>query len=101
MGCVSMRDARDYPNTIEFAAEKYYENWKEWRKSCLRLDEYYGNWNELNDDSKEPFKIGVIAVLNAVNYFENKTCLDCGNYDENNCGGFGICDKFVPNGVIE
>ena len=108
-----MRHAEDYKNTIELVAEKYYEDWKIWRRECLNVPVYDGEWKKLQEDSKEAFKVAAVSILNAVNYFEDKTCKDCGYYDDDGiCFGYGenqefkhdpkcpICRTFAPAHLV-
>ena len=108
-----MSHAEDYKNTIELVAEKYYEDWKIWRRECLNVPVYDGEWKKLQEDSKEAFKVAAVSILNAVNYFEDKTCKDCGYYDDDGiCFGHGenqefkqdsncpICRTFAPAHLV-
>lgn len=102
-----MTDTKEYVNTIEHIAEKYYNKWKIWTG---RSDsDWYPNWCDMNESSKEPFKFGVITVLDAVNYFKSKTCKDCDFFERAPCitpeGDYSedpdkrICTNFVPKGM--
>ncbi len=109
-----MRDAKNYKNTIEFAAENIYSKMVErYDNSDLRIEEgEYPPYNNIPDITKKMYRCRVIDVLNAVNYFENKTCADCGYFDpvENVCfgedrehkehGNNPICGSFVPTGLV-
>jgi len=137
-----MRDANDYKNTIEFASEKVHNAWMDeklsqgfhspyecpifknasrpeqsymnkFRKNCEKCHTDLYPYPELPENIKEYDRVTVVAVLNAVNYFENKTCADCGYFDpvENVCFGEDrehkeqadnpICGAFAPKGLVE
>ena len=92
-----MRDAKDYKNTIELVAESIFEH--------IYGTSYYAR--------NEQAKSSVIAVLNVINYFEGKTCSDCGYFDPTDGICFGgdrehqeqadnpICETFAPKELVE
>ena len=137
-----MRDAKDYKNTIEFAAEKVHNAWMQEKlsqgfhapRSCPKFkalsrpeQSYFDKFQrvcdkchtdlypypELPENIKEYDRVNVIAVLNAVNYFEDKTCSDCGYFDPTDGICFGedrehqeqadnpICETFAPKELVE
>lgn len=132
-----MRSAKDYKNTIEFAAEKVHNAWMKQEENhgrhapinCPHVPDgivpdrngrYCENchwdmypYSELIEDHKDYDRDTVVAVLNAVNYFESKACSDCGYFDpiENICFGEDrehkeqpdspICETFAPKGFTE
>jgi predicted nucleic-acid-binding Zn-ribbon protein len=122
-----MRDARDYKNTIEFVSEKVHNAWmderikqgfhapadcplmegmlldksRKFKPRCVKCHSDLYPYSELPETIKDYDRVTVVAVLNAVNYFEGMTCKDCGYYEEGNCGGFGICETFAPRGLVE
>ena len=132
-----MRDAKDYKNTIEFAADKVHNAWMDemiyqgfhppencptyfkgclfnkFQKRCEKCHTDLYPYSELPENIKDYDRVTVIAVLNAINYFEGKTCSDCGYFDpvENICFGEDrehkeqpdspICETFAPKGLTE
>ncbi|MEN6294219.1 MAG: hypothetical protein ABFD07_19680 [Methanobacterium sp.] len=104
-----MRKAEEYPNTVEFAAEQLYNIYND--KYCD--GRYKQLYSELSEKDKEYFKDFVITVLNAINYFEGKSCSDCGYFDSEEKTCFGedrehdekpgglICKTFAPKSLVE
>ncbi len=134
-----MRDAKEFKNTIEFASEKVHNAWMEeklkqgfhapndcsrkitnaqvkrtlpkFNKHCDKCHTDLYPYSELPENIKDYDRVTVIAVLNAVNYFENKTCSDCGYLRNGVCFGYEqefaysddnpICETFAPRGLVE
>ena len=134
-----MRDAKDYKNTIEFASEKVHNAWmdeklkqgfhapldckepvkdgitwtQKFTKACSHCHTDLYPYLELPENIKDYDRVTVIAVLNAVNYFEDKTCSDCGYFDPSDGICFGgdrehqeqadnpICETFAPKELVE
>jgi len=80
-----MSDAKDYPNTIEPVAKILYE------ELMLSIQKEFGlpgpsfKWSDANERTHDYMKLKVITVLNAVNYFEGKTCKDCDFFERAPC----------------
>lgn len=101
-----MRDAKDYKNTVEFAAENLQNRYGERYNS-------ENQWDKIDEHSKELLRDCVGIILDTVNYFEGKTCSDCGYFDptDNICFGEDrehkeqadnpICETFAPKGLVE
>lgn len=113
-----MREAKNYPNTLEFAAEKYYNYWMNEQFNLLKQLEgitgepiYKSEYNVRPEFEKETFRDIVSVVLDSVGYFDGKTCKDCGYYLDGICvGGEGsheekpespICSIFAPIKLVE
>ncbi len=138
-----MIDAKDYPNTIEFASEKVHNAWmdeklkqgfhaptncphikpigeslidpvsRKFKNHCPKCHTDLYHYSELPENIKEYDRVTVIAVLNTVNYFEGKTCSDCGYFDpemgvcfggeigHSILGSYPICETFAPRGLVE
>lgn len=108
-----MRKAEDYPNTVEFAAEKLYIEFMQDIAKSLDMPGDCGEFKNLNDCDTEFYRSKVITFLDSKNYFENKTCKDCGYFDseDNTCfgqdveypenGDSPICRTFAPCCLVE
>ena len=136
-----MRDAKDYKNTIEFASEKVHNAWMQeklsqgyhsptecsstkrlsedlrqfarFSKQCYKCELNLYPYSELSDLTKQIIRDQIITVLNAINYFEDKTCSDCGYFDPTDDICFGgdrehqeqadnpICETFAPKELVE
>lgn len=107
-----MINAKNYPNTVEFAAEKYYNSLVDQLNKNVELKDEYATYKELSEAEKDDYRYHLKTVLNVVNFFEGKTCKDCGYFDPEMrvCSGEDkeheekpdsqICETFAPECLV-
>ena len=108
-----MSNAKDFPNTVEFLAEKLLTESEKYVNERLGDNVENFNWITADESIKDYIRFKVITVLNSLNYFAFKTCKDCGYFDPIDKTCFGedrehpedpdkpICGSFCPPSLIE
>lgn len=105
-----MRDAKDYPETVDLVAKKLFDECEIYTHDALDINGEYAKWNEVGKNTQDYIKFKVITVLNTVNYFDGKTCKDCDFFENVACitpeGDYSedpnrkICTNFAPKGLV-
>lgn len=96
-----MSNAEDYPNAIEVIAEKLYKKLSYTSKKQFNLVTNYRPYDLLDYDDQQCYRDLAISFLDAVSYFDNISCNQCGNHNPKECACFVTCEDFVPKGLVK